>query len=874
MTDLRATLILDWAPWAVGLDAATAKIKLAAVEINGAARSISGVGVQSGKAGAALDSQLVPGMSAARAEALTLGQGLGGTSLQAKKLGATAAGETTVGLKKAKGAAQESETAFRSSSRALADAEAKASQLGLGVTGLGGRLQGLTGLSTEAGTGILGMSSAMTAGAAAGAALVAMVGVKAVHAYDAHEAALIQVQNAFRNNRALVAANITDFDQLADSLQRVTGVSRDEINAAAAVGARFAQSGDQLRAMIPLAVDLSVKLGVDVPTAMGMLGKASEGSLRPLKALGINTTAVSAQLKGMTRESDRLQLIMGLLQPRVSGLAGEMGKTFSGQLHILEGQLRDLFIQIGSDLVPVLTTFTHGLNDLAPALKAVGLAGKVLGTEFEYTFLLPFKVGPPIIHALGDALDWLDRRFGATGRSMADAAQIGAVYQAQMQGIGGRQRDAELSVRGFADAVKSSSSWLDTLGTAVDVAGVRISHLQQIQGTWIGAGKAAIAEFARATGTDLNTFVAGAQAAAAKGGRAWNQFLDQTASKFSQWHDQLATSFNFVEGDLSNLAGKSHLTATDILKDFDSQLKAMTNYQANWDAIVKAGAPKSLLDQLAQMGSQGQTIVAALAHANKSQFDKIVGDWNTAGGKAGSLATDIQTTLVGSIDSLIAAIEGIPDWHMRVDTTVAQQQMDAFMRGVWGAGIIIPNASTHQPFASGGWVPGSGSDDTVAALLTPGEFVVPKDKAARHAGLLEVIRRYADGGFVSNYPDAASTYSGFAASMAGIRLPALIAPIALRMAGGGAVPMASGLGRGMTQWVVPASLINGASGGHRGGLDPRSLVGLEIRIKDWKGDLTIRDWEAGHAQFRAEIIGEIEDDRQFQKDLGRMNPYR
>ena len=53
-------------------------------------------------------------------------------------------------------------------------------------------------------------------------------------------------------------------------------------------------------------------------------------------------------------------------------------------------------------------------------------------------------------------------------------------------------------------------------------------------------------------------------------------------------------------------------------------------------------------------------------------------------------------------------------------------------------------------FASGGFVPGSGSGDTVPAMLTPGEFVIRKSAAqAMGAEALHGINKYADGGRVS-----------------------------------------------------------------------------------------------------------------------------
>lgn len=47
-------------------------------------------------------------------------------------------------------------------------------------------------------------------------------------------------------------------------------------------------------------------------------------------------------------------------------------------------------------------------------------------------------------------------------------------------------------------------------------------------------------------------------------------------------------------------------------------------------------------------------------------------------------------------------------------------------------GALIKNSFKNvKKFAQGGWVPGHGNQDTVPALLTPGEFVIPKAEAQR-----------------------------------------------------------------------------------------------------------------------------------------------
>ena len=76
---------------------------------------------------------------------------------------------------------------------------------------------------------------------------------------------------------------------------------------------------------------------------------------------------------------------------------------------------------------------------------------------------------------------------------------------------------------------------------------------------------------------------------------------------------------------------------------------------------------------------------------------------------------------------------------------------NAYRRGVVAANnFAIANPGMMGPtrrkkFAAGGFVPGSGSGDTVPAMLTPGEFVVTKDAAQENKGFLQRLNK---GGFV------------------------------------------------------------------------------------------------------------------------------
>jgi len=68
-----------------------------------------------------------------------------------------------------------------------------------------------------------------------------------------------------------------------------------------------------------------------------------------------------------------------------------------------------------------------------------------------------------------------------------------------------------------------------------------------------------------------------------------------------------------------------------------------------------------------------------------------------------------------------------------------------------------PTGAVQMPvkLATGGMVPGRGNQDTVPALLTPGEYVIPKQQAAQIFGGRTPVRM-ADGGFVTDDTDEPS----------------------------------------------------------------------------------------------------------------------
>jgi hypothetical protein len=307
--------------------------------------------------------------------------------------------------------------------RGLAGVEKEASKLSLTSRGMVGNLgaaekglgslgkatsspiAALSGLTTS----VTGFSKLSTLGyAAAGAAVVAF-GVSSVKAYDTHNVALKQLQNSISIMPALAGASTAAFDKQADAILHLTGRERDEVLAADDVLARFSLTQQQIQQVIPTVADMAQKLGTDMPDAALLFGKASEGMVRGLKALGINMSAAQFQALSF---GDKV----ALLSSKVEGAAATFGATLPGQLAILKGDFRDLEIEVGEKLVPVLTTLVHVASDLLPIVVRLAPAALTLGGAF-----LGFKV--------------LEGLVGLGTRAVASLTGIGAASVPAVTGL-------------------------------------------------------------------------------------------------------------------------------------------------------------------------------------------------------------------------------------------------------------------------------------------------------------------------------------------------------------------------------------------------------------------------------------------------------
>ncbi len=266
---------------------------------------------------------------------------------------------------------------------------------------------------------------------------------------------------------------------------------------------------------------------------------------------------------------------------------------FQSQLHHLGEEAGKFGRSLGSVVVPALAALAEGLSQ---DLDWLGKFGSEIGKIFRDPgaflgdvgrFLNPF---PPAAKKAADGATELHGKVIAVNQEMDTLAHTSVLTSDQITKLGN-----DLAAAGFS--ADQSAQLIDSVTTAsANLAVQATKTVAQVNRLGIGITR----EF----------------------GLTKHQVLD--------WQRTLSTSLNFVEGDLQTLGGQSKLSAADVVKSFDQQLRAMATYKDNFDKILARNAPADLVKQLADMGDKGATLVAALANANQTQFDRIVHDWTLA----------------------------------------------------------------------------------------------------------------------------------------------------------------------------------------------------------------------------------------------------
>lgn len=236
--------------------------------------------------------------------------------------------------------------------------------------------------------------------------------------------------------------------QLAESLSTVTTYSADTILSGESMLATFDKIGkNTFPQATQMSLDLAAKLGISVPNAARLMGRALEDPAKGMTQLtryGITlSTTQSDQIKKFMKlgdVADAQNLILSAMHSRLGDVATAMGDTLAGKMQILQNQMELTREKVGEALIPVFTSFMGIVNLLTPIITdgltdvLEALAGFITSTvvpavsafvNWIHSLIDPAKqLGEIFVGELRPELEALGQVFGDIGPEIQAVAGI------------------------------------------------------------------------------------------------------------------------------------------------------------------------------------------------------------------------------------------------------------------------------------------------------------------------------------------------------------------------------------------------------------------------------------------------------------------
>jgi len=214
-----------------------------------------------------------------------------------------------------------------------------------------------------------GLKLAAVATAAAGAAAIAF-GVSSVKSYQESENALTQLRVALKATKGVAKVSEKSMVAFANSMQKVTKFSDEEILSAEALQLTFKAIGkDIFPRVTKAAMDMSEFLGKDLNSTMTQLGKAMQDPVKGATALSKQGSLAKTELQHLRDMAasgssifEQQTYILEALESQYKGAAEAAGLTFAGKLKILGNQFDEIKESIGKVIVDALLPLMNSLS--------------------------------------------------------------------------------------------------------------------------------------------------------------------------------------------------------------------------------------------------------------------------------------------------------------------------------------------------------------------------------------------------------------------------------------------------------------------------------------------------------------------------------
>lgn len=223
------------------------------------------------------------------------------------------------------------------------------------------------------------LATIATVSAVAFAGLTAEV-YSSVKAFSVEQKAMGEINLVLQNQGIYTAELSKRYRDVAEELERKTGIDGDAITSGQALAQGFLGQTQITDDLTKAVVDLSVAKKQDLGSAFEIVSKAIAGNSMALKKLGIDID------DNKTKEEKMAEIVLKVNQ-RFGGQAEEAAKA-GGGIKLLESAAGNLQKEFGSRLEPILSKVVGGLTSMINSIKdnkplldfitSVGVAGLVV----------------------------------------------------------------------------------------------------------------------------------------------------------------------------------------------------------------------------------------------------------------------------------------------------------------------------------------------------------------------------------------------------------------------------------------------------------------------------------------------------------------
>ena len=581
------------------------------------------------------------------------------------------------------------------------------------------------------------------------AGAMALFARSAIKGYAEAEKQQVMLEQAYSRFPKITDVNIAAMRGLNTELMNLTGADDDALAGAEALLARFDLTGQQIMQLMPLINDYAIATGQDLPAATSTIGKAMLGNAKALKSLGINYKATGDRAQDYAN-------IMAILEEKVGGVGAAFGESTAGQLEIANQNFENLKEEVGAGLVPALKLLVDMLRPVVGFLT--GLPRPLQQAGFFVAALgIAAMIATPRIIALKAAMNQAGMSGGALARGLSGLGS----FLTGPWGIA--LAVAAAGLMAWMQHMQNAKARVDSLSGSIDTLTGKLTAAgqQSIAETLVGEIDPAHWEFMDTLNLGLDEAMAAIQgteaemtsyidavnkaesALAAQGitaGVVTNNVYDwwKATDGARQAAQLLGATLPGVNGDIEGMGDDAEITAIKI-SGLTRAMNRLTRAAGRQQAL--ATLRKSIKGALADPSKEGaydaieafDAVFRTYQDGSKAQARFVRRNYADIKGviaKSG-LSNALQKQL---LDPLTAA---------KVEANRVMTSLKAIDGTSVSVNITTTGNAPYNPIrrAVGGLItgPGTGTSDSIPALLSNGEYVI-RAAAARTIGYEQLDR--------------------------------------------------------------------------------------------------------------------------------------